>query len=120
MRGAAPVNGSCDPVPSAPGAERAGRGTPRHVRPRARERVDVGALRDVRRSHVLDDKVDNLLAVLHRKPRRLEELLRGGVRVIAVVERQLQRRRAVLEVHVEDVVVLLAGVRLFPRASPTP
>lgn len=102
-----------------PGADEptAGASAARNVRARAGERVDVRAPLDVSLADVLDDEVDHLLAVPGIEPVRLQEPLRGVVRVIAGVERELQGRGALLNVHVEDVIVRDAVERLPPAAG---
>ena len=85
--------------------------------PPARERIDVGALARGVLARVLHDEIHNLFAVPRVEPVVLQEELRGRVRVIATVERKLERGRALLDVDVEDEVVLDARVFLLPAAS---
>ena len=88
-----------------------------NVRAPARERIDVGALVRGVLARVLHDEIHNLFAVPRVEPVVLQEELRGRVRVIATVERKLERGRALLDVDVEDEVVLDARVFLLPAAS---
>lgn len=70
-----------------------------------------------RSSRVLFDKLDDLVDVLLRQLVRVEEFLSGFVRVFGDVVRKLERRGAILEVDVKDVIVLSSSVGLFSIRS---